>query len=136
MVGVPGVYGWDGPRSPDPHPEVPVEPWIWWLIPVGGFFPLASLFLGGAPIEFRGGGAFRHVLGLLLSWALTIGVWWGVRAALTGALGPVAAVVLAAVVAFALIPLWCRIGFRIAGVKLVGGTFARGPLNSGAQAHG
>ena len=112
-----------------------MEPWIWWLIPLGGFFPLASLFLGGAPIAFEGGGGVRHILGLLLSWTLSTAVWWGVRAGLGAAVGPVAAVVVATVVAFALIPVWCRIGFRLAGVKLVGATFARGPLNSRLPAH-
>lgn len=112
-----------------------VDPWIWWLIPLGGFFPLAALFLGGAPIAFEGGGGLRHLLGLVLSWALTTGVWWGMRLALTGVLGGVAALVVATVVAFALIPVWCRIGFRLSGVKLVGATFARGPLNSQPQGH-
>lgn len=97
-----------------------------WLVPLGAFWIIASLFLGGSPAEIQGGGGFRQVLGLLASLGLYLLVWFGLRAGLRAALPAPLALVLATVVAAALVPIWCRIAFRIVGLRVVGPTFATG----------
>ena len=98
-----------------------------WLVPLGAFWIVASLFLGGSPAEIEGGGGFRQVLGLLASLALYLAIWFGLRAGLRAALPSPAALVVATVVTAALVPVWCRIAYRIVGLKVVGPTFAGGP---------
>jgi hypothetical protein len=99
-----------------------------WLVPLSAFWLIAALFLGGSPAEIEGGGGFRQVLGLLASLVIYLAVWFGVRTGLGAALPVGLAVPVATVIAAALIPLWCRLAYRVVGLKVVGPTFvgARG----------
>ena len=98
-----------------------------WLVPTSLFWPVAAVVLGGMPVEIQGGGGVRQLLGLLVSFALYLLVWWGVRAGLSSPLGPTGALVAASLVATLLLPVWCRIGYLVLGMKL------RGPLFKGAR---
>lgn len=89
-----------------------------WLTPVAAFWPLAAMYLGGTSIRIEGGGGPRQLGGLLLSFALYLGVFGVVLAALGGVLGTVHTVVAGVVAASLLLPLACRLGFLVLGVKL------------------
>ncbi|HSR41019.1 MAG TPA: hypothetical protein VLL48_02575 [Longimicrobiales bacterium] len=91
-----------------------------WLVPVATFWTLAAMYLGGAPIRIEGGGGVRQIGGLLVSFALFLGVFATVRALVSGALGVPVTVVAAVVAASLLLPLLCRVGFRLLGVRISG----------------
>lgn len=97
-----------------------------WLVPLSAFWIIAALFMGGSPAEVEGGRGGRQVLGLIVSLVIYLAVWWGVRAGLRAAVPAPAALVAATVVAAALIPVWCRLAYRVVGLKVVGPTFIPG----------
>jgi hypothetical protein len=97
-----------------------------WLVPLSAFWIIAALFMGGSPAEVEGGGGGRQLLGLIVSLVLYLAVWWGVRAGLRAAVPAPAALVVATLVAAALIPVWCRLAYRVVGLKVVGPTFIPG----------
>jgi hypothetical protein len=97
-----------------------------WLVPLSAFWIIAALFLGGSPAEVEGGGGGRQLLGLIASLVLYLAVWWAVRAGLRAALPATGALVGATLVAVALIPVWCRLAYRVVGLKVVGPTFIPG----------
>lgn len=86
-----------------------------WLVPLSVFPLVAALFLGGGPIRIRGGGGVRQTVGLILTLALYLAAWAGLRAVLGGSTG---GVVIATVVAAVLIPAGAWLGFRVVGVRL------------------
>lgn len=90
-----------------------------WLIPLALFWPLAALWLGGAEIRIEGGGGWRQLGGLLLSFVLFLAVWLGLRAAATAmASGVVLTLVVPAVVVTVLLPLVAKAAFRVVGVRI------------------
>jgi hypothetical protein len=95
-----------------------------WLVPLSAFWLIAALFLGGSPAEIEGGGGVRQLLGLVASLVIYLAVWFGLRAGLGAALPSALAIALATVVAAALIPIWCRLAYRVVGLQVVGPTFA------------
>lgn len=92
-----------------------------WLAPVAAFWTLAAMYLGGTAIRIQGGGGLRQIGGLLVTFALFLGVFAVVRALLSGTVGVTLTVVAAVVAASLLLPLLCRVGFRILGVRISGG---------------
>lgn len=90
-----------------------------WLVPIALFWPLAALYLGGAPITIDGGGGVRQMGGLFLHFATYLLAYALLRAGLSGLVGPVlGGVVVPVVVASALIPLLGRLSFRALGVRI------------------
>ncbi len=97
-----------------------------WLVPLSLFPTLAAMYVGGAPIRIEGGGGMRQIAGLLTSLVLYLVVWAVLRGVLGSVSGPTAALVGASVVSAILIPLACRVGFRIMGVRITKGETAPG----------
>lgn len=89
-----------------------------WLTPTAAFWPLAAMYLGGTAIRIEGGGGPRQLGGLVVSFALYLGIFGVVRALVGGALGTVLTVVAGVAVASLLLPLACRLGFLVLGVRL------------------
>lgn len=90
-----------------------------WLVPISVFWPLAAMYLGGAPIAIEGGGGVRQVGGLFLHFAAYLLVYGLLRAGLSGLIGPViGGIVVPVVVASALIPILGRLTFRAVGVRV------------------
>jgi hypothetical protein len=97
-----------------------------WLVPLSAFWIVAATFLGGSPAEIEGGGGARQLLGLLVSLAVYLAAWYGLFAGIRAALPSAWALALATVIAAALVPWWCRLAYRVVGLKVVGPTFAAG----------
>ena len=89
-----------------------------WLAPIALFWTMAALYLGGFPLNIEGGGGGRQVLALLVTFALYLAVWFGLRAVLRGPAGVVGGVIFACLIATVLLPLLARVGFRAFGVKI------------------
>jgi hypothetical protein len=89
-----------------------------WLAPIALFWTCAALYLGGFRIEIRGGGGVRQLIGLLDTFVLYMAVWFVVRLALRGLLGPIGAVVAGCLIAIVLLPVLSRIGFMVMGVRI------------------
>ena len=90
-----------------------------WLIPLALFWPLAALYLGGTAIRIEGGGGVRQIAGLLLHFALFLGVWLGTRTLMTSlASGVVLTLVVPALLVVLLLPVLARVAFRIVGVRI------------------
>lgn len=90
-----------------------------WLVPIAVFWPLAALYLGGAPIALEGGGGGRQTGGLLLHFAMYLGVYALLRVALSGPVGPVlGGVVVPIVLVSILLPFLAKLAFRIVGVRI------------------
>lgn len=97
-----------------------------WLIAISLFWLLTSLYLGGLDVEIEGGGGVRQTIGLVDSFVLFLLVWWLLRQALSG-LGPVVGgVLLPSALSVLALPLLIRVGFRLMGVKVRGGSGAAG----------
>jgi hypothetical protein len=79
---------------------------------------MAALYLGGFPLHVKGGGGGRHTLGVFVTFALYLLVWFGLRAALRGPAGTVGAVAFACLIATVLLPFLARIAFRVLGVRI------------------
>ena len=91
---------------------------LMWLIPVGLFWTMAALYLGGMAVDVEGGSGFRQVLGLVLTFVVFVGVWGVLHTALRG-LGPVLfGMVVPTLLTILALPLVARIGFRIVGVRV------------------
>lgn len=90
-----------------------------WLIPIAVFWPLAALYLGGAPITIEGGGGIRQTGGLFLHLAAFLIVYGLLRTGLSGLIGPViGGIVVPIVAASVLIPTLGRLTFRAVGVRV------------------
>ena len=101
---------------------------VLWLVPICGFLLVGSMYLGGAPIRFRGGGGVRQTLGLLLSFAAFLTVAVLLRGLLDGVMHTFFAVLLSTIAALLLLPVVCRVGFRVMGVRIE-------RVEEGARAH-
>jgi len=89
-----------------------------WLVPLCLFALFSSIFLGGTPIEPRGGTPIRQVLGLLASLVVYIVIWnvLCIGFKQIASVGP--AMGLASLVSIPLLAVACWIGFIIFGIKL------------------
>lgn len=91
---------------------------VLWLVPICAFLLLGSMYLGGAPIRIEGGGGLRQTGGLLVSFAAFLAVAVLLRDLLAGGMHMFFAVLLSTLAAVALLPVVCRIGLRIFGVRI------------------
>jgi hypothetical protein len=89
-----------------------------WLAPVALFWTMAALYLGGFPLKIEGGSGGRQFIALLVTFALYLAVWFGLRAVLRGPAGVVGGVIIACLIATVLLPLLARVGFRAFGVRI------------------
>lgn len=89
-----------------------------WLVPVSLFWTLTALYLGGFRLDIQDGPGYRNLGGLLLSFALFLGAWWGLRAGLSAALPATAALVVATLIVILLLPVVTRVGFRALGLRI------------------
>ena len=88
------------------------------ILPIALFWLLEAVYLGGWPLDVRGGKGFQQVLGLLITFVLWV-VVWNVASRMFGGLGPVlGTIVVASVVSTALLPVVTWIGFKIVGVSI------------------
>jgi hypothetical protein len=97
-----------------------------WLVPFSLFWTMAALYLGGFPIHIAGSSGLKQFLGLLLTFALYVVVWWAVRTGLSSALPPIFAVIVAALVATVLLPVLSCVAFRVLGIRITFETHAHG----------
>lgn len=97
-----------------------------WLVPVAVFWMVGGMYLGGAPITIEGGGGVRQIGGLLVSLVLFLAAWAGLRALLAGFTGAILSIVFATLVATVVLPLICRLGFLVLGVKIRGAKAGHG----------
>ena len=97
-----------------------MDAWLVWLLPVGLFWPIAAIYLGGL-FDLRGGKPVMELVGLVLSFLLTVAVWWALGKAL-GSIGPIlGAIVLPTLLTLAILPLILVLGYRVIGIRVVRG---------------
>ena len=89
-----------------------------WLAPISLYWTMAALYLGGFPINIEGGGGGRHTLGVFITFALFLVVWFVARMVLRGPVGTVGAVISACLIATVLLPLLARGAFAVLGVRI------------------
>jgi hypothetical protein len=96
-----------------------MDAWLVWILPVGLFWPITALHLGGLLALTGDAKPLKELLGLLLGFALSLVVWWVLTKALAP-LGPVlGAILLPTGVMLAALPFILMIGFRLVGLRLV-----------------
>ena len=89
------------------------------LLPAMLFWNLIALYLGGWPVDLRGGNGPRQILGLLFSFVLWVFLWELLHRVFVG-FGPVlGGIVITSFIAVALMPAVTWIGFKIWGVSVV-----------------
>lgn len=89
-----------------------------WLVPVGGFWLLGAAFIGTFSTAPGNGSPAAQLLGLLICYALFLGIWAALRALLGGLVdGIMGRVVLPTLVSIVLFPLTARAAFRVTGVR-------------------
>ncbi|MFQ5679500.1 MAG: hypothetical protein ACE5HP_08570 [Gemmatimonadota bacterium] len=89
-----------------------------WLIPIGLFWLLASLYLGGMNVQISGGSGVRQTLGLIETFVLFLLLWWA-SGRLLGGTGPfLGEILLPTAISVVAIPLLARVGFRMWGVRI------------------
>jgi hypothetical protein len=99
-----------------------MDAWLVWILPVGLFWPIAALHLGGLLAVQGDAKPLKELLGLTLGFLLALGIWWGLSKAL-GAIGPVlGGILLPTGVMLAALPFILMIGFRMVGLRLVRST--------------
>lgn len=89
-----------------------------WLAPIALFWTMAALYLGGFPLNIEGGGAYRQLLGVAITFVVYLLVWFALRLALRGVLGTVGGVAVACLIAVFLLPLLARGAFRVLGIRI------------------
>lgn len=96
-----------------------------WLVPLGLFWTLSAIYLGGWSIELVGGGGLRQVLGVVIAFVLFVAVWGVLRMILSG-LGPIFfGVIVPTAITTLLLPLLFRAAYFPMGIR----------IEKGAQAH-
>jgi hypothetical protein len=92
--------------------------WLVWVLPIGLFWPVASIYLGGM-LELQGGGPARQLIGLLVSLVAFLLLWW-VLGRLLAPVGPVLGkVVLATLLSVIAMPVLIYVGYRVVGIRVV-----------------
>ena len=89
------------------------------LLPAMLFWNLIALYLGGWPVDLRGGNGVRQILGLLLTFVLWVVVWELLHRVFVG-FGPIlGGIVITSFIAVALMPAVAWVGFKMVGVSVV-----------------
>ena len=121
---MPGVYhgrhpGIEG-HAPGGVPNTPREEAnvVQWLAPIALFWTMIAMYLGGFPLKIEGGNGPKHLLGLVLTFALYLVAWWGLRAGFNAITGPIPAVVFACLAATLLLPSFTKGAYRLVGVRI------------------
>ena len=89
------------------------------LLPVMLFWLLIACYLGGWPVDLRGGNGFRQVLGLVLTFVLFVVAWKLLHALFLGVGEVLGGIVITSFVAAALLPSISWLGFKMVGVSVV-----------------
>lgn len=89
-----------------------------WLIPIGLFWVLMSLYLGGMNVKISGGSGFRQAMGLIGTFVLYLLLWWGLRTILGGSDSFVGEILVPTLVSLLALPLVTRAGFWPMGVRI------------------
>ncbi len=88
------------------------------LLPVMLFWLLIALYIGGWPVDLRGGRGVQQVIGLVLSFVLFVVVWKLLHALFVGVGAVLGGIVITSFIAAALLPLVSWIGFKMVGVTV------------------
>jgi len=92
--------------------------WLVWVLPIGLFWPVAAIYLGGMR-ELQGGGPVRQLIGLLVSLVAFLLLWW-VLGRLLSPVGPVLGrVVIPTLLSVIALPALVMVGYRLVGVRVV-----------------
>lgn len=96
-----------------------MDAWLVWILPIGLFWPITALHLGGL-LELTGDvRPFKELIGLVLCFLLALAIWWGLTKALAP-VGPVlGAILLPTGIMLLALPVILMIGFRLVGLRLV-----------------
>jgi len=95
---------------------------IQWLIPAGVFWVIAAVQFGGL-LDAENGSGFQQALGLVVTFAIYMGIVAALRLAL-GGLGTLGLVVLPTGLPLLALGWLGRLGFRLVGVRLVSARFS------------
>src|SRR5690242_58707 len=87
-----------------------------WLVAICLFWFVSAVYFGGFERDIEGGTGFRQFLGLILTYAIFLGIW-GVLHAYVAVDSPVG-VVVASVVSGLLLPLEAHLGFMLVGGRV------------------
>jgi hypothetical protein len=88
------------------------------LLPVMLFWTLVSTYLGGWPVDLRGGSGLTQILGLVLTFVLWVVAWKLLHAVFVG-FGPVlGGLVITTFIAAFLFPFVAWLGFKMVGVTV------------------
>ena len=99
-----------------------MDAWLVWILPVGLFWPITALHLGGLLALEGNPKPLKEFLGLVVGFVLALVIWWGLTKALAP-IGPVlGAILLPTGVMLAALPFILMIGFRLVGLRLVRST--------------
>jgi hypothetical protein len=88
------------------------------LLPLMIFWLLIAVYLGGWPVDLRGGTGVRQVIGLLLSCVLFVVAWKLLHAAFLGFGEVLGGIVITTFIAAALLPAIAWLGFKMVGVTV------------------
>lgn len=99
---------------------------IQWLIPIGLFWVIAAVQFGGL-LDAKSGSGLQQVLGLLVTYAIYLGIVTLLRLAL-GGLGTLGLVILPTALPLLALGWLGRLGFRLVGVRIE-------PARFSAEAH-
>ena len=89
------------------------------LLPMMLFWTLIATYLGGWPVDLRGGSGFRQVLGLVLTFILFVVVWKLLHAAFLPLGEVLGGIVIASFLASGLLPSVAWLGYKMVGVSIV-----------------
>lgn len=95
---------------------------IEWLIPAGVFWVIAAVQFGGL-LDAENGSGFQQALGLLVTFAIYLGLVAALKLAL-GGLGIFGQVILPTALPLLFLGWLGRLGFRLVGVRLVPARFS------------
>lgn len=95
---------------------------IEWLIPTGVFWVIAAVQFGGL-LDAENGSGFQQALGLLVTFAIYLGLVAALKLAL-GGLGIFGQVILPTALPLLFLGWLGRLGFRLVGVRLVPARFS------------
>lgn len=99
-----------------------------WLVPIGLFWIMAAIFFGGLYDAEEGSSGGRQFLGLLLLFAVYLGIFGVLRMALGEFMGPLGRIIIPTALPTMLLGRIGKIVFRIVGVRMNHAPF-------GADAH-
>jgi hypothetical protein len=99
-----------------------MDAWLVWILPVGLFWPIAAIHLGGLFALEGNPKPLKELLGLVLGFVIALVVWWGLTKALAP-IGPaLGAILLPTGLMLAALQFILMIGFRLVGLRLVRST--------------